>query len=341
MKDSESYVYLAGIQTLSVLADVDPKYVIPILACAVSRGTLSRGGKSGDSPLLLELDIQIKAAESLLFVIKRRGSALAQHANGLINELLVGCQSREEIPSRPNSNFTGQDMREIQEQTLSYFETASDSVINLQQDEKDEDLEEKMVRLKTGGPLFETEEHFAINSGCLLCLSEIIMTVPSNVFAPHHGSTLIKLCIECLRLDKNRPVRRGAALLAREIYNVVLRDAHQITENRAAAANKSSLPLMAMELCSSSNTYNDTLLFATLKNCVSGNDYANSNYCDPATLARCQEALTIREFCVDEGFFMVANLVSSSLLNSNSNGGVLDIIGNGDQFCTNLIHELT
>ena len=67
---------------------------------------------------------------------------------------------------------------------------------------------------------------------------------------------------------------------------MALRDVHQITEN-AAAANKSSVPLVVMELCSSKNSYTDTLLFATLKNYALGNEYANPNDHDPITLARC------------------------------------------------------
>lgn len=204
LDDDESYVFLAGVQAVSALGDACPGMIIPPLAISLSRGytPCEEGGN-----IVLTLSQRVKVAEALIFVIRRRGNAIGQHARNLMQELLVGVSAGAKVD-------VGYQQRLFQA-THSFFDRGYASVHENAPEEgslPDEHSgtcagEEQMLRINTGGPLFVEEENSAVIAGCISCLTEVLAVVAPS-FIVSVLPVLASLCIDALRLECTRPVSK-------------------------------------------------------------------------------------------------------------------------------------
>ncbi|KAL3906923.1 MAG: hypothetical protein SGARI_003779 [Bacillariaceae sp.] len=158
--DSESYVYLAAIQTIVALCDMHPRTVLPILATSVVSGKVELKDGNDDEIAFFELsrEQRIKLADALVFSIRRRAvtdeyvSMLVgrmldiNERNGLIGEVGASTDEQLVIQEKTTKYFLGKDRKNHEEMT------------------KYEEREEQDVRVRTGGPIFDAEEADAIRA---------------------------------------------------------------------------------------------------------------------------------------------------------------------------------
>ncbi len=289
LSDSESYVYLAAIQTIVAIGDLRPKHVLPQLAVALVTGELDCG-------TLISNEQRIKLAEALMFIIRRR-AAPAEYFPQLVNLIIFG--SVEKIGTFIDTP-SDESKRLFAIETDKYFLGVSVEEEESTFVENQKELwEEKDIRVKTGGPVYVLEVHDLIRSIRLSVLAELASVSPPSTLAPY-CRLLIKLVTDILRLDTSRTTCRAAALLAREFYGCLLREADQLN-GEMEGKNSSPLPL-AVAIVSLADE--EELLITTLQNCISG---IGKYVSDPATAARSQEALEFRKEADD--ILVVARLI--------------------------------
>ena len=337
LKDNESYVFLAAVQTLSALCDIVPSYFMPKLATALSRGVFVISDTEGSEGTRVELSLsqRIKVAEALMFAIRRRGEALGHYATSLVVELLRGCQVNclGDL-SLADDNRVLDTL--IQQQTHLYLEHGTYEVPPEGDLEESADIatekEEKRNRAAAGGPMFAVEELDAVRSGCYSCLAEVITQLEPNSVT-RYVSQIVYLCLDALRLDKTRPVRRSAALLSREVYRAVLREGEKGVEFQNKSMYQCILP-MTLELVSSGC---EATLAATLKQISALNETSGNRHYDPATDARCQEALNARHLCEEFGYLALASAMAKEMKQrdrslQNAPGIVRDMLSGGTSY---------
>ena len=104
LKDSESYVYLAAIQTLVAIADANAAQVIPLFGRAVSLGVIDFTSDTPSSDGVHDVTLsplqRIKATEALLFAIRRRGDGVFIFGNQLLELMLFGCHAQSSSQSK-------------------------------------------------------------------------------------------------------------------------------------------------------------------------------------------------------------------------------------------------
>jgi len=205
----------------------------------------------------------------------------------------------------------------IQSQTHSYF-------IGLDGDDSDneDEIEERKIRLNTGGPVFDTEEDDLLRSATISVVCELIAALNPAVIATY-CPILVHLATTALRLESSRPVRRAAAFLSSGIYALVEKE---ITES--GSWNDSTTSSMAVALMSA----DEESLSNVLRQCVSSDDVdikknemsnravkGKVRLVDPATQSRCKEALKIRRELEDSGILNAAKLIAASLKRDATN----------------------
>jgi hypothetical protein len=303
LADTESYVYLASIQTLVVISDVCPSEILPLTAALVADGTmnmtiLTSGAKATSVALSLNPEQRIKAAEALIFMIRRRGDGIFRYSQLLLDFMIFGSRQSHLSP-HDNTNLSNDVSLEIQAQTHSYFIGSDDDTRN-----KDYELEEREVRVNTGGPVFKLEEDDLLRGTSISVVCELIAVMKPVTVAPY-CRILVNLVIDALQLDKSRPVRRAAASLARELYSSV---ETEISGNDDVSSTAS----MAVALVCS----RETVLCAVLRSCLTGNATNTSSkayFTDVATQSRCMEAIEIRKHLESLSVFNAAALVAESM----------------------------
>ena len=300
LSDAESYVYLAGIQTLVAICDVSPSEILPLTATIVARGVisdlavLSSDAKVSSITISLIPEERIKCAEALIFMIRRRGESIHVFSRLLFDLMLFGSKQSHQESQNRHDNFS----LDIQDQTYSYFVGTDNETDNYDY------LHERRVRLNTGGPVFEMEEDDLLRSTSISVVCELISVLqsPSIVSYCH---LLVQLAIDALQLDNSRPVRRAAASLARDLY---------VSVDNELSCNDALHPTSSMAVamvCSQ-----ESVLYSVLQSCASGNDTlpnGNARYLDMATQSRCTEAIELREHLQSLAVFDAATLVSDSL----------------------------
>jgi hypothetical protein len=287
LADPESYVYLASIQTLVTVSDVRPYDIVSLMSEAVTRGQLniSVANVKADVAfveLLLTSEQRIKAIEALIFIIRRRGDGIFIYGSLLLDTMLFG--SRNDEDSR---DFTlgcdGQTAHLIQRQTHSFFMGAATDAVD------DEDVEEKKIRLSTGGPIFSMEETDVLRAGAISVVCELIsMLNPITVASYCH--ILVRLSTDALQLDASRPIRRIAACLARDLYTCVRREATSLTGGNEDCTSSMTMAVAIVDA-------GEENLYSVLTRCVSADELAATsrpNFVDIATQSRSQEAIDIR-----------------------------------------------
>ena len=123
---------------------------------------------------------------------------------------------------------------------------------------------------------------------------------------------LVKLGLNALRLDHSRAVRRSAAFLCRELYSCALRELGDEFETPNSVNAAFTISLLKSD---------EKLLLTSLKRCISGDDVdritssggsssvkGKTRLYDPATVARCKEALNIRDVLSESGLLGLIEL---------------------------------
>jgi hypothetical protein len=258
LADKESYVYLAAIYTLAAFADVVPRIVIPMMGRAVATGTLNDESLSEEQ--------RIKVAEALIAVIRRK-AAVDEYPPLLMEYMLWGSPSNRTTATLSHA-------KTIQQQTHEYFIGPEDD-----ETEEGKSFEEQLIRLNTGGPLFETEESDTLRASFLQVVAELWESIRSNAYI----GSVMDACRLSVSLDSARPVRRAGALLARQMYSRLLERGDLDEARSMVAANEEGL-------------------HASLVRCYSLKDLKDlesERLYDPATEARCREALDLRQEAIE------------------------------------------
>lgn len=309
IEDNDSFVFLAAVQTLSSLCDVNPQYFLPRLTSAISRGILENNKSVNgheESPIAISISCRVKLCDSLIFAIRRRGEALGHYSVSLVDELLRGCRSNvQEVNDLTEAvNFTYSD----EQQTTSFFiEQQTYEFLNREVMDNDDaaDLkEDKHRKVLVGGPIFEAEELDAVRSGCFNCLAEVVMILAQPNLVAQFIPRIVFLCLDALRLDKGRLVRRAAAFLSREVYRAAFREGKMLVSEEIIPHQL--FPSLTMELVSSG----EACLAATLKQMSMSNAITGKSTYDPATDARSTEALELRQLCEECGFLALASTMA-------------------------------
>ena len=318
LADTESYVYLAAIQSIVTAADVGPREVIPLIGNGVALGTISfdRGETKGEMvQVSLTPEQRIKLSEALLFTIRRRGKAIYEFVPLLMNLVLHGLPGGSS-GRRPS----GVDTR-IQEATHRYFVEGNNQHVDDEQSPSREDLD---LRVRTGGPVFQLEENDVLRAGCVAVLSELISSALPAVVA-RHCRTLIHFASTSLNLEMSRAVRRATAVLCYELYSAALRE--QDEESQDDEYNSVDLSSsLAVEMVSSG----EEGLKSALQRCVNASDVTHPDpsptaiaskkirLYDPAMAERCKEALDLRMEIERSGIFSAAKLYLITMEQDNS-----------------------
>ncbi len=203
LNDSESYVYLAGIQTIVSIVDCSNhklKWLNRLFHAIFTSNT-----KYSNSQ-------RLKLTDALHFIIRRRGTAIHTYIPTLLPYLFNHNPPLLKRTSDDSMNA------EIFTKTHLYFQTSNDD------DETDNNLEEKQIRCSTGGPLFDVEEDELVRAACIHIVAELLSctTTTLNVWIPH-VSSLLYMCRNALVLDtlSSRPITRAASLCCRELYSTL------------------------------------------------------------------------------------------------------------------------
>ena len=274
--DQESYVYLAAVQTLAVAANIDPSRAIRSLGDVVTRG------QSSIFPDIHVTDeLRVKLTESLVAVLHRR-AAIGEHVVSLLALLL--CPGKEQKDA---------DSSRIHTETHLYFVGDENSANDMQ------------TRLRAGGPIFSTEEPALVRSSMINIVTTLVAVAETHMVAPY-GSILIDCSIETLELSMARPIRRSAANLASELYAALLREQEALLDG-IESGKEVDVPL-STALANSS----EEALRALLERCVHAQDWNESRLYDPATVARCEEALSLRKEVMEGGVLRAGKLLAKS-----------------------------
>jgi len=305
LADSESYVYLASIHTLVAISDVCPSEIITLMGLVVSKGSINitvlmNGAKETPLEISFAQEQRIKAVEALIFIIRRRGDGIFLNGPSLLETMLFGqmTMSTNQVESGASQNLS----KLIQVQTHTYFQRSP-------QEDGDDDGEAR-TRLGTGGPVFSCEEGDLLRSAAISLVCELVSTLHPVVIA-QYCHALVRLALDALQLESSRPVRRSAAMLARELYACVLREE---TEDEGTERKATSAMAIAM-VCAGEDK-----LVNALTRCVTATDVdvddsvavkGKSRLVDPATQSRSEEALELRgELGI---IFQMATVVAKSM----------------------------
>ena len=322
--DNESYVYLAAIQTIVAVGDLHPRRVLPKIASAIVQSQLQLGGSDTNSgkfhraePIQLSQEQVIKLAEALMFIIRRR-AVTDEYIPILANLMLRGGSSRTLLTetSAKNDAPIKQDPQRIQRETDNYFvagriqneETTEEAPDDGNALTKKELWEEQDIRVKTGGPVFDIEEAEIVRSLRISVLSELVASSASQAVAPYVGS-LTRLAIEALHLEgRSRIVQRSAARLARELYARVLREAIDLSDALGDIEDLSASAVAPISIALVES--DEEALSATLRAIGSGKSAPNNeSVADSTVVARCKEAIGLRDEADQKGVFLASKLV--------------------------------
>ncbi|KAL7570375.1 hypothetical protein ACA910_017213 [Epithemia clementina (nom. ined.)] len=280
LADSESYVYLAAIHTLAIMSS--SRQFFPIMMEGIATGALVALGQRQ----LLSLDQRVKLTEVTITVLRRSPSALHDHAASVFDVLLYGKATSETRTTK----YT-----EIQKITLDFFEQ-SDSPMS---EDKDCDWQEKKIRLNTGGPLFKVEEPDLIRAALLSLASETVILAPPALSA-RYCAGLMECSIKSLSFQTARTIRRSGALLAYSLFSAVIRE---MEEAFLVDGAMKQCP-MTMAMIKSG----EDVLAAILGRCCAGIDSSDGSLADPATVARCEEALAARDRAENGGMLAAGRI---------------------------------
>jgi hypothetical protein len=258
-----------------------------------------------------------------MFIIRRR-AATDEFVPMLVNCMVFGSSERIGSDDKINGSENGERM---QQETHSYFARGVDQKNEWEDETLQEQRQEQDVRLKTGGPLYTTEEPDVVRAARVSVLSELVTMSKPSLMAPF-CDLLIRLVTNVLRLESSRPVTRAASLLAKELYSAVLREQEQMTQVMEDILTRSTVSIaMTIAMVSSK----EELLWTTLQQQVSAsgvsiNSSNDRRVYDPTTTVRCTEALDLREQAEQGGILAAARLSLSERRKMNASPRILQIV---------------
>ncbi|KAG7370077.1 nuclear transport of RNA pol II C-terminus 1 domain containing protein [Nitzschia inconspicua] len=307
LADSESYVFLAAVQTIVALCDLDPQNIIPLIATGIVRGQLELTNDKEESRIILSDEQRLKLTEALIFAIRRR-AVTEEYFPMLVNGML----GRNDVHSSISWAKVDTDVVDaisIQRETTEFFSMKK----QMNEDELSfkEKLEEQDLRLRTGGPMFEVEECEAVRSTRISVLAELVAASSPSVVAPYCHE-FVPLCIDALQLDTSRLVTRAAALLARELYSCLLREAEDfVSFLESQDSMGSSESAVSIPLAKATSSAREDRLNTAMKVYIRGVDATSRNHItDVTTNARCMEAINLRTEAEKLGIFVAAEIMS-------------------------------
>jgi len=301
LKDPESYVYLAAIHTLTIMAVFSPIRIVPSLVYAVASGKLSDEVVDQD----LTMEQRSKLAEAVVFFVRRTAS-LDMLAEDLIELVLFGGTMTKE---RTAPSVL------IHEKTSEYF-SRNIGINVLEEDE----LSEQKVRLQTGGPVFQNEEEDLVSSSRLLIAAAVVSRCHPSI-AARSCHSLVQACTKSLQLEGSRLLRRSGSYLAQSLYECVLCEAAEHTSC-----------LFGMAMISS----DEEELASALERCLAGDDLEDlqdtKRFYDAAMFVRCREALKKRQLAKDRGIFEALKIASEYKQRSENVPSQLIVVENEEYF---------
>ena len=303
LSDDESYVYLAAVQTIVAMGDLQPTKVLPRIGASIVTGKFDVDGIE----FSISNEQRIKLGEALIFIIRRR-AAPSEYLPHLMNLMIFG--SVERIGTVGGSAATTYDQNNILAiETDNYFlatEEADSTVIVT----KEEKWNEQDIRAKTGGPIFAVEEQDLVRSLRLSIMAELASVVPPATLAPY-CRMLIRLMTDVLRLDDARTACRAAALLAREFYGCLLRE--QVELSALVDGNQHGNSPLQLAVAIVAYEHDEDILVKTLQNHSTGRErFGGGRINDLAVRTRSQEALALRDD--GEDVLEVARLIDATQL---------------------------
>eukprot|EP00934_Nitzschia_sp_Nitz4_P009332 Nitzschia sp. Nitz4//scaffold15_size197535//88132//91644//NITZ4_001579-RA/size197535-processed-gene-0.70-mRNA-1//-1//CDS//3329537718//9322//frame0 len=295
LSDSESYVYLAAVQTIVAIGDMIPVQVLPLVSAAVVSGRLSiPTGTLGEEHVIeLSQEQQIKLAEALMFMIRRRATP-ESFVPILVNQMLFGVKSQRIKCTSVSKEG------EYAIETHNYFVQTEES--SMPKDSAKERLEAQDIRIRTGGPVFTGETSDVVESIRVSVLAELVSVTAVHALVPFCGFFLRTL-MDVMRLETSRALTRAGALLARELYSAVLREFND-------GQSDMSTRVMPVTLATAMVEADEEALATTLESYVLQGS-TKGGVLDPATEARCREALELRGEATEEGIFAAALVLRS------------------------------
>ena len=290
LADSESYVYLAAIHALAFMSS--SLRVFPVIVEAISTGKLVISGEAHP----LQPDQRVKLAEVAIAVLRRFPSVLHDYAASVFGMLLF---RKTEIPP---SNHGDTKEAPIINKTVNFFE--GNDV--LRGEDEINDWQEKKIRLNTGGPVFQVEEPALVRAAMITLATEAVLQADTVVSAPFCAG-LMDCVINCLTFESVRPVRRSAALLAYSLYAAVVGEMETLHDSVSmGASNKCPLTMAMMEA-------GEEVLYRVLCR-----RRKNDSKRDPATVARCEEALSMREKAEQGGILAAGQIAVDRATRDNA-----------------------
>eukprot|EP00977_Amphora_coffeiformis_P014001 scaffold3823_cov195-Amphora_coffeaeformis.AAC.11 len=305
--DKESYVYLAAIQTITAATLQEPVSVVRKLCVALATGIFR--SRDTESSLQITSEQRIKLAESLVAFVRRR-AALSEHLDDILGTLFHATKRNPHAVSPDESGL-------IQVQTHRYF-TGQDRE---DADDMHEDgYEETLLRVKTGGPVFDKEEDDIVRGAAINLVSEVVRLANPVVI-----TRFVPMLIECaklaLQLEASRPVRRSGAQLASCLYATAIREIEE-QDPKMLSNQQVECPLLVAMVSSNENSLATLLARVETGSDLSDLDAEKGRQFDPATVARCKEALALRHEVKSTGILALAEL---SLASARGRPSMLEI----------------
>ncbi|KAL3939682.1 MAG: hypothetical protein SGBAC_005627 [Bacillariaceae sp.] len=320
--DKESYVYLAAVQTIVSVGDMRPKKMIPLVASILVTGKWKL-----DSPGMAyqSIDVtgeqRIKLAEALIFMIKRR-AVVEEYVPFLIALMTFGNES-----ATHNSAETEDPL--FQGETHKYFMSEAKQEAGEYEPSQEELWEEMDIRLKTGGPVFKAEELDVVRAARASVLAALVSKSAPKTIASN-CPLLVRLVNDTLVLETSRSVCRAITALARELYESALRELEEVlvaleTTSAQLVTTRASIPF-TVALVSSNEEVLHSNLVAKYNGGLTSSQHKLS---DPATSARCKEALAFRQQAEETELLSCARLLVSQDLANRNYPQVLRILKSG------------
>ncbi|GFH48632.1 hypothetical protein CTEN210_05108 [Chaetoceros tenuissimus] len=305
LEDEESYVYLAGIQTLVCIVDEFPTYFLPILVQALCNASIVLKEDEEHKVMNLSCNQRVKIVEALNFISRRRGPAINRFASMILNMILFGIDRIGN--ARGIQDYDTATL--IQEQTFHHFRKDSQST---EWNENEALQEEKEIRLLNAGPIFQVEEDDLVRSACVTLLADVICSL-DPLSASKYTHVIVDFCVNALKLDHSRLVRRACALLSREMYSLSLQECSSMNINKDLPSE------MAFTLSFVGS--GEEKLYATLLRSLKAEDVdkvqddqiissvsGKLRLYDEVVSARCEEAISFRNSLTEDGYIRIATI---------------------------------
>lgn len=309
-------------QTIVSVGDMRPKKMIPLVASILVTGKWKL-----DSPGMAyqSIDVtgeqRIKLAEALIFMIKRR-AVVEEYVPFLIALMTFGNES-----ATHNSAETEDPL--FQGETHKYFMSEAKQEAGEYEPSQEELWEEMDIRLKTGGPVFKAEELDVVRAARASVLAALVSKSAPKTIASN-CPLLVRLVNDTLVLETSRSVCRAITALARELYESALRELEEVlvaleTTSAQLVTTRASIPF-TVALVSSNEEVLHSNLVAKYNGGLTSSQHKLS---DPATSARCKEALAFRQQAEETELLSCARLLVSQDLANRNYPQVLRILKSG------------